>query len=183
MWKVYQLLRTNVLTIVFYCFSLCLSNSLLAQPDSFPQNWYGEWRGVMVMEPPITGYPSSFPMMLSLAPTDSAHITQYTIQYRDEKDADIRAYLLKKGLSGWVIDEQNDIILSCSWFDNVLFSWFEIQEQSIICKITFEKDIILYEIFGGGKRFMYKTGDKNGLPPVYTYDISFYQYARLSQDE
>ncbi|MBE2247059.1 MAG: hypothetical protein IAE67_07350 [Candidatus Competibacteraceae bacterium] len=180
MWISKQLPNLST-SLLLLCFNIVLlSSSADAQPTQFPQKWYGKWQGTMHMFPPVSGYPSSFTMQLHLAPGDSSYITQYTIHYGEGDHADIRAYLLKNINGAWAIDEQNGIVLSCNWYANSLFCWFDIQEQHIICKISFEENDILYEIFGGHVLPTSSSGGMPQIPIVHSYTTGFYQYARLT---
>jgi hypothetical protein len=153
----------------------------------FPQNWYGKWRGTLVIYN-NKGVAQKIPMELHVEPTDSANRCKMAIIYGEGEDANIRPYdlvTIDAENGHYQTDEKNKIYLDDYYFDGVLYSRFEVMGNLLLSRIEKRNDKLYFEIISGKLEPIATTGndEANEVPPVNAYKITVSQRAELIKYE
>lgn len=148
---------------------------------AFPDDYVGVYKGKLQYETP-KGM-TQIPMEFHLKKTDTTHVYSYWLVYNGQP----RKYGLKikdkaKGL--FEVDEYNGIVLPARFFDNTLYSWFEVQGNKVSSRLQFDNNTIHFEIlFSNTKNKMTTGGSSEGIPQVLGYLISAVQKAVLERQD
>lgn len=163
-----------IFLVQFMLMVVCLS----AQPSSFPQSFFGNWKGTLTWSRPGK-QTQQFTMRLNIQPADSGRYT-WQIIYGDDNPStslrvDNRPYLLQPvdtAKGHWQIDERNTIVLDSYIIGNTFSSVFSVSGSTIVSK---------YELTKAGLQISYTTfatkpatttgGTSNEIPPVDSYKV------------
>ena len=153
----------------------------------FPQNWYGKWRGTLMIYNDKGGI-QEIPMEIHCASTDSTHRHQLALVYREGEEQDFRDYELVAidAKSGhYQTDEKNTIFLDAFYFNGILYSRFEVSGTLITSRIEKRNSKLHFEIISGSLTPIATTGDEEvtNFPPVNSYNIKVSQRAELIKYE
>jgi hypothetical protein len=100
---------------------------------SFPNDWYGHWKGKLSWQKANTDTPIIFTMNLIIKPTEQPNVVSWQIQYGDSLK-DVRPYtcsLVDSAKKHWLIDEHNGILIDQFVIGNNAFSSFTVQGTCI----------------------------------------------------
>lgn len=167
------LLFLCIFTIVYHLHSQDKKNS-------FPEAYLGIYKGTLTYE--TKNGLASIPMEFHLQKTDSIDRFDYWLVYNNQP----RKYSLltihkEKGL--FSIDENNGIVLPVRFYQNVLYSWFEVGSNKLTSRLQFETDTIYFEIlFSNLKNKITTGGISEEIPQVFGYPISAVQKAILIKE-
>lgn len=161
-----------------------LSISVFAQ--SFPGSWQGTWEGTVHVWANDTII-NSFPMSLSIAPTDS--FWTYIINYgHTPGKPDIRKYSIRKlndSIGHYAIDEHNGIVLDTYKMGNCLMSSFGGLGSELYTRTCKKGDVLEYEITSVYSEPERVSGDiiMNGdsIPKINSYRVYNLMKAQLHQ--
>jgi hypothetical protein len=137
------------------------------------KNWHGEWRGVMHLYSKgiLT---DSVPVVLTINPISDSILTWKT-SYLSVKMPMVKDYTLKvidfsKG--HYVTDEGGGLLLDTYYFDDVLYSVFEVQGTLLTA---------IYRLLGNQIIFEVTSGKLSGKVPgdVTNYSVNFLQKVKL----
>ena len=116
---------------------LCQQTPSITRSDTgkiaLPVEWHGSWSGDVAMQS-ASGDTQSFPMQLTIAPTNAASKLEWTIVYDGTQGRSTRNYLLvadEDTAGQFVIDEQNGIRIHAALLGNSLSSHFTVQGQQL----------------------------------------------------
>jgi hypothetical protein len=163
---------------------LLLTGSLI-RAQSFPTKFIGHWHGELLWYKQGNDQPQKVPMLLIIAPSDTAN-GQYTwhLIYGDNKQDD-RPYILKSIDSSkghWVVDEGDGILLHEYWVANRFTSAFNVQGATIITSYWIEGDNLIIEFYSlDSKQLMTSGGTGKDVPVVDSYKVKGYQKAVLKR--
>jgi hypothetical protein len=156
----------------------------LIQAQNIPQDWLGDWYGVLEIRSP-KGLVASIQMELHLAKTDTANNWKYTLVYNNGNKRDERKYNLIKSdsLPGlFEINENNGIIINEVQMGNRMFQRFEVMDNVIYGITTYEKGKITWELVSDNEQINFQSGQGNEDSPfVTTYFPTNYQRAILTK--
>lgn len=171
-----------------FCFVFIVGGFIPAFSQSaFPENFVGDWKGIMKWYSPMRAEPQEVPMELHVHPlADSAGFYSWLLFY-GEANGDQRHYTLKPiqpERGHWVIDEHNGILLDNYWIGGVFSAVFSIENSAVWSNFRLEGEEIIVEFFG------YKIlperssgGQSQQVPKVDSYRIGSYQRAVLRRME
>lgn len=166
--------------------ALLFSTTLLAQKDSFPGSWLGEWKGELQWFKTGQQEPQTVTMKLRIGLGDSASNYTWDIKY-GAKEEDNRAYLLKLKdpiKAHWVIDELNGIVLDQYWVGNRFCGAFTVAGNTIVNNYWMEKGKLMVEFFSIGAKPVSTTGKGTAeIPTVDSYRVGSYQRAVLTRQQ
>ena len=153
----------------------------------FPQNWYGKWKGILVIYN-NKGKAQDIPMELHVAPTDTVNRYRMALIYGEGEKASERPYelvLVDAETGHYKTDEKNTIYLDDYYFDGVLYSRFEVMGNLLLTRIEKRNGKMYFEIISGKLEPIATTGDDeaNDIPPVNSYNITVSQRAELTKYE
>lgn len=158
--------------------------SLSASAQNIPQDWIGDWYGVLEIRSP-KGIIASINMELHLAKTDTANNWKYIIVYDNGNQRDERRYNLIKSdsIPGlYEINENNGIILNEVQMGNKMFQRFEVMDNVIYGITTYEKGKIIWELVSDNEKINFQSGKGDEeVPYVTTYFPTNYQRAVLTK--
>jgi len=164
-----------ILLFTLVCFSA------KAQEKVFPQDFYGIYKGDLIITNP--NGEQTIAMELHLNETDSIGKYQYTLVYIVKDERQEREYTLievdaSKGL--YVVDENNGIILDAQLVDNSLYFMFEVQGNLLTTTERFFDDHMIFEITmtNPEQKKVSATKDENPIE-VTSYPIIVVQTAKL----
>jgi hypothetical protein len=155
-----------------------------AQLPRFPEDWYGDWKGRLVI------WQASAPrdtlgISLRIAPSDTPEVWNWTLTYHLDTADDVRAYRLivkDRARGHYAIDEQNSIILDTYQFGNLISSQFSVQGTMIVVNERLEGDQMLFEIFSSSLNRPFESGQEvKDFGPVLAYPVSGYHRAVLTR--
>lgn len=149
-----------------------------APAKNFPDDFLGIYTGTL--EIISTGNPSmEIPMEFHLLKTDSAHRFQYRLIYDGQpRNYTLIVHDLKNGQMS--VDENNGIILPTKLTDNVLYSFFQVEQNLLSSRLAFYEDIVQFEILFSDLSRKSQTGE-NTEYEIYGYPITTTQRATLKQ--
>ncbi|WP_420459018.1 hypothetical protein [Neolewinella sp.] len=168
----------------------CLFLSVLLYAQTFPDDWYGSWRGDLAIWR-AGQQVDTVPMEFELSLADTGGIN-YIIRYLPEgRPVDERSYLLQSvdSTAGhYVIDERNGILLDEYLVDNCLYSRFDVMGSDLLARICYTaQDTLEYEITGGPVGPIRESGattvGSDTIPPVRAYRIGSVTKAKLYREE
>jgi hypothetical protein len=153
----------------------------------FPENWYGKRKGTLVIYN-NKSIAQKIPMELHVEPTDSANHCKMALIYGEGEVANIRPYDLVtlNGENGhYQTDKKNTIYLDDYYFDDVLYSRFEVMGNLLLSRIEKRNDKLYFEIVSGKLEPIATIGndEANEVPPVNSYKITVSQRAKLIRYE
>jgi hypothetical protein len=158
------------------------SFTVVAQQNSFPKNWEGQWRGQLQWFKTGQTEAQEINMELRIHSTDKANTWSWQIIYGDETK-DNRPYLLTgKDSSGihWLINENNGIVIDQFWIANKLCGAFTVQNSTIVNNYWMEDDKLIVEFYNVSAKPIATTGNgTDDSPKVDSYKIGSYQKAVL----
>ena len=166
----------NLLPIIFIIFFL---NDCFSQ-NNFPEAYLGKYSGTLKIEN-IKGL-QEIPMEFHLLATDSIHKFDYIIVYGEGEKKQTRNYsLIKKEDRSFAVDENNGIILLDSFFENTLYSIFEVNENLLTTFISFKEDSVIWEVTFAPKNKQEVSYTKEDSTKVISYPITSLQKAILKK--
>jgi hypothetical protein len=167
---------------ILFGFCLLLTQSIQAQ--NIPQDWLGDWYGVLEVRSP-KGLVASINMELHLTKTDTVNNWKYTLVYDNGKKRDERKYNLIKSdsIPGlFEINENNGIIINEVQMGNRMFQRFEVMDNVIYGITTYEKGKIIWELVSDNEQISFQSGEgSEDSPLVTTYFPTNYQKAILTK--
>ena len=158
--------------LILVLFLLISSHCLQAQ---ILKSWHGEWRGIMHLysKGMLT---DSVPVVLTVNPKSDSILTWKT-SYLSAKMPMVKDYSLKvidisKG--HYVTDEGGGLLLDTYYFDEVLYSVFEVQGLLLTATYRLLGDQIVFEVTSGKS-----SGKVSG--DVTNYSVNFLQKVKLNR--
>lgn len=163
---------------------LAISCSTLLHAQNIPQDWLGDWYGILEITT-NKGLFASINMELHLAKTDTINNWSYVLIYDDGKTRDERKYNLIRSdsIQGlYIVNENNGILLYEVQMGNRMLQRFEVMDNVIYGITTYEKGKIIWEIISDNEEIKIQSGngDENS-PFVNAYFPSNYQRAVLTK--
>lgn len=163
---------------------LFFSIATIAQQNSFPKSWEGQWRGQLQWFKTGQKDAQEINMELRIHATDKTNSWSWQIIYGDETK-DNRPYLLTSNDSigvHWLINENNGIVLDQFWVANKLCGAFTVQNSTIVNNYWMEDDKLIVEFYNVSAKPIATTGNgTNDSPKVDSYKIGSYQKAVLKR--
>jgi hypothetical protein len=157
----------------------------MAQGNSFPQDWIGNWKGEMEWFRTGREGAQKVNVELRIQPDSSGSWTWHIIYNSVGQDS--RPYILKAkdpAIGHWVIDERNGIVLDQFWVGNRFCGAFTVQNATIINNYWLEGNKLMIEFFNVGAKAIATSG--NGTvesPKVDSYRVGAYQKAVLTRSK
>ena len=167
----------------FALFVLFVIGNVTAQQSkkNFPDDYLGIYKGSLSYE--TKNGLATIPMEFHLNATDSANTYDYWLVYNNQS----RKYSIiskNKNRGTFQIDENNGIILPARFYENVLYSWFEVGTNKLTSRLQFEDDKIYFEILFSNLNNKTSTGGvSKDIPKVFGYPISSIQKAILIKED
>ena len=152
-----------------------------SRPASFPQSWYGTWKGEIVVLP-YEGEIQRLPMKLMVGPKDDG-VWKFAIQYGSQPTRNYELVAVKPKQGRYQIDEKNSIVLPAWYTDGELVSLFSLSGQLLTTHYQRVGDEIRFSVLVTKTAPTRLTG---GLPPVPSVGVHLpvtYQRARLKRVE
>ena len=163
---------------------LFFSLAVVAQQNSFPKSWEGQWRGQLHWFKTGQSKAQEINMELRIHPAGKPNTWSWQIIYGDETK-DNRPYLLtSKDSSGihWIIDENNGIVLDQFLVADKLCGAFTVQNNTIVNNYWIEDDKLVVEFYNVSAKPIATTGNgTDDSPKVDSYKIGSYQKAVLKR--
>ena len=168
-------MKKSVLFILF--FAITFSGFTQNKNETFPNSVLGIYKGELTINS-ARGI-QKISMEFHLKKTDSVHKFDYVLVYNDApRNYTLVVKDLKNGL--FEVDENNGIILPTKYFDNTLYSFFEVQGNFLSTRIEFKKDTLDFEILFTATKNKVKTGGlSKAIPEVLGFPITTVQKAIL----
>lgn len=164
--------------------TLFLSAHLMAQNESFPAAWIGNWKGELEWHQTGKVEPQKVNMELRIANSDSAGYYTWQIIY-GAAGLDNRPYLLKlknATTNHWVIDELNGIVLDQYWVGNRFCGAFTVAGKTIVNNYWMDDKKLIVEFFSFNTKPISTTGHgTEAIPNVDSYQVGSYQRAVLTR--
>jgi len=184
--------KTSLRTLLFaliLVFAGIFSTSLHAQDSlAFPASWVGIWQGELEIFDGV-GLKQNLPMELHIQPQDSADHYDWWIIYGEDKEAGKRGYQLRpvdKEKGVWLVDEKNTIELECYFFQDKLWSWYDVMGSLIMVSNEVHGNEMTFEIIAGKTEPVSITGNQKhegeDIPEVKTFPIGVMQRATLTRN-
>lgn len=188
--------RTLFLIILLIPFVSCVSkkaiegtalNSSSEAEVSFPKSWYGKWRGQLIIYN-NKGVMQDVAMEIHITSTDSSNRHKMSLIYGEGEKQDVRDYEIIEidaSIGHFKTDEKNTIYLDDYYFNDVLYSRFEVMNNLLLTRIEKRNNKLYFEVISGNSKPVSTTGDdeENDIPPVNSYSIKVSQRAELQQYE
>ena len=161
--------------------------SKMAQKDSFPYSWFGNWVGNLEIYN-SKGLSQTVPMEMVIGATDTAGVFQWNIIYGTDRVKGLRPYLLrtidaKKGI--YLNDEKNSIKMETYLFGSKLLCTYIVQGNFLTTIEEKEGDKLKFEIIFGKEKPVSVTGegimDGDTITPVKTMPVVINQRAVLTR--
>lgn len=154
---------------------------------SFPENWYGKWRGQLIIYN-NKGVVQEVPMEIHIASSDSSNRHKMSLIYGEGEKQDVRDYEIIEidaSIGHFKTDEKNTIYLDDYYFNGVLYSRFEVMGNLLLTRIEKRNNKLYFEVISGNSKPISTTGDneENDIPPVSSYSIKVSQRAELQKYE
>jgi hypothetical protein len=145
----------------------------------FPNNVLGIYKGDLKIN--TSKGSQIIPMEFHIRKTDSIHKFDYVIIYNNSpRNYTLVVKDIEKGL--FEIDENNGIILPTKLSNNILYSFFEVQDNFLSSRLEFKDDFLIFEIlFTQTKNKITTGGTSKEVPPVFGFPISTIQKAILKK--
>ena len=169
--------------IVFLLCTSVLYSQNEKVPDSlvFPEAYFGIYKGDLIIT--TNSGEMIIPMEFHLQATDSVNKYAYTLVYGENETRQERKYFLiaiDKSKGSYIIDEDNDIVLSATNVGNSLFSLFEVNDTILLTSEYFYKDSMDFEITVSMRKNAQESGNTSEeIPLVISYPITVVQKAHL----
>jgi hypothetical protein len=166
------------------------SLSIPLPKDTFPQSWFGRWKGNLEIYN-AKGLAQTIPMALLMDKTDTSGVYKWYIQYGADTSKGLRPYLLRtidatKGL--YVCDELNSIRMESYLLGNRLFCSFSVMGNVLLSTYEKQGDNMLFEIVMWKENPISTTGNTKAIPPetedippVKSYPVMVHQRAVLER--
>lgn len=163
-----------------------LSFNLVAQQDTFPKSWEGNWKGnlkIFSASQPNLEATQEIPMSLTIQPIDEnrwSWIISYEAQGQEPRNYELQ----KDSLNNWKIDEKNGIVLQQAFVANRMVSSFSVMGSLLICYYWLEGETMHVEIHMIGSEGVSETGlNTTGAPTVSEHRFGVLQKAVLNKVE
>lgn len=147
----------------------------------FPKDYLGRYTGELKYE--TSKGIAKIPMEFILRETDSVNRFDYWLIYNNQP----RKYTLitknsEKGI--FEIDENNGIVLPARFFEDTLYSWFEVGKNKVSSRLAFDDRKLYFEILFSNLQNKTKTGGiSDQIPNVFGFPISTVQRATLIKQD
>ncbi|WNJ15933.1 hypothetical protein [Pontibacter sp. G13] len=167
--------------MIIFSMLIGLSN---IQAQTLSSSWYGSWMGTLEIYSD-TGITQSLKMELTISPTDSTGIWDWTILYHLEEKDERKYQLIAVGSPGqFQIDEQNSIILDLQAFGDFMISRFVVNNTMLSISYRLSGENLLFEVISGPENSPRVTGQEvEFVERILSYPIAGYQFAKLSKVE
>ncbi len=151
----------------------------------FPESWAGVWSGPVQSHGP-SGMLDSFPMQLTIAPTDAPgrfdwRMVLSTPSGPQEQPFSLLA--LDRAAGRFAIDENNGVVCDATWIDNALHSHFDVGGTRVqiryLRRVMPGIDELIVEMTMARVEDAHATGGNNGAPEVVTLPVRSVQRAVL----
>lgn len=153
-----------------------------AQQASFPQSFFGNWKGTITWNRPAKAS-QQFTMRLNIQPADSGRYS-WQIIYGDEQKDD-RPYVLMPvdtATGHWQIDERNTIVLDGYFIGNSFTSAFAVSGSTIVSKYELTADGLMVSFTTYAAKPIATTGGTSKeIPPVDSYKVIGLQQGLLKK--
>lgn len=150
----------------------------------FPEDWLGEWKGVLQIYSGKT-VKQEVEMELHILAIDSIDRHTFTIIYGKDKEKGKRPYevfAVDTVVGHYKVDEKNDIILDEYLFGNKLVSRFEVMGNLLLSTYERTAEGIEFEILSGSMKEIAITGGTSAdIPEVKSFPIKVRQFAKLTK--
>jgi len=167
-------------SFVILCFYF-LGSFVHAQVNDFPNQWMGEWSGILFIE--AGGKKDSIQMELVIAPTDTMNVYSWITTYNK---TDIRNYVLKvvdKSKGHYMIDELSGIQLDCFLKNNSLFSRYDVAGNYIEMNLHKIDQELIFTVSSGPQKNIRTTQavEDGQVFGANAYPVVVGQFARLKK--
>ena len=167
----------RVLTTVLV---LLICFSVQGQDNIFPDDYVGVYKGDLVIM--NENGQQNVAMEFHLKATDSIHIFDYKLVYASGSKPMEKEYklIIKDRSKGeFIVDENNGILLNANYFNNTLYSVFQVRNSLITTTETFYEDRMEFKIvFSNMSDNVIVDGEENTVQ-VTNYPVSVIQKAVL----
>jgi hypothetical protein len=154
-----------------------------SQSQEIPREYLGNYKGELkIYTPEIV---SKLDMELEISSTDTLGKYNYVLRYLSDQNPDIRNYTLiaKDSLKNqFILDENNGIKIPTTYVNNTLQSFFQVESSLLATKISFQKDLAVFEISVANTKQADSTATYSGEFMVLGYPVSVYQKALLKKE-
>lgn len=149
----------------------------------FPQTWIGSYSGTMYLSG-ANGVYDSLNIELHIQPIENSPSWTYKMLYKSARFGESsKNYVILKDSTGYLMDEQNGILIEMMYSNNVFYEFFEVNEMYFACTMRKMEKGILFEIFGTSTSITRETesepDEKNNVFLVYSRKPQFAQTALL----
>lgn len=165
---------------------LCVVFSSYGQSEdslNFPDDFLGNYKGDLVIK--NTNGSQTIGMEFNIQATDSLGYYQYQLVYIADGNRQERNYnlIVKDADKGqYLIDENNGIILGANFFDNTLYSVFEVEGNLLTTIETFYEDRMEFKIIFSSKNAKTVNESTEEVPEVTVYPVTVVQSANLRKE-
>ncbi|WP_299520926.1 hypothetical protein [Winogradskyella sp.] len=162
---------------------VCIISNGNAQEDvalNFPNDVLGSYKGDLVIRNPKGT--QSIGMEFNLHATDSIGYYDYQLVYIADGKRQERNYnlIVKDAEKGeYLIDENNGIVLGANFYDNTLYSVFEVESSLLTTIETFYKDRMEFKIIFSNLKEKTTNESSEDTPEVSVYPVTVVQKAIL----
>jgi len=157
---------------------------IMAQQQSFPESWTGNWKGELNWYKTGNPVPQKVNMELRIQPADTAGQYTWQLIYGSPTE-DNRPYLLRpvdQAKGHWVVDEKNGILLDQYWTGDKLCGAFTVKKSTIINKYWMEGDKLMVDFLTIGSIPVSSSGAENAESGIVdSYRVGGYQIAILQR--
>ena len=151
--------------------------------QEIPKEYLGNYKGELkIYNPEIV---SKLDMELEISASDTPGNYNYILRYLSKEKPDIRTYNLiasDSTTNRFILDENNGIKIPTTYVDNTLQSFFQVEYSLLSTKISFQKDIAVFEISVANTKQTDSTATYDGEFKVMGYPIGVYQKAFLKKE-
>lgn len=118
----------------------------------FPENWIGKYGGTMYLNS-LNAPKDSVIVTLEIIELKKDSAWTYTMGYKSEKFGDIlKDYkilkITKENTTDYLMDENNGILLEMTFFDDVFYEYFEVENMIYSTRMSKSPNGIEFEIIG-----------------------------------
>ncbi len=169
--------KFTLLFALLFCFQIQSQET----KKQFPNDFVGIYKGELKYETP-NGI-ATIPMEFHLKKADTTKTYDYWLVY-DGKPREYSLIILNEKRGTCKVDENNGIVLPARYYENTLYSWFEVGGNKLTSRLQFEGDTLFFEIiFSALKNKTTTGGTSKEIPKVYGYPISSVQKAVLKKTD
>jgi len=163
----------SILIVLFLSFSVFGQT----KTSDFLNKVQGIYKGELTIE--NARGTQKIPMEFHLNKTDDNSKFEYKLIYAGSP----RNYniIIKDDANGILdVDENNGIVLPTKYFNNTLYSFFEVQGNFLSSRLQFENEVLFFEILFTNKKDKITTGGTSDtIPEVFGFPITTIQKAKL----